>query len=75
MTEPNIHQMDDLQIVNHKYANRAKGYNLAAKLKQNPNDQDLQQAVHDNAVHQQKVEDHIAFRMARANPNSPSTGL
>ena len=70
-----IHQMSDIDLVNHKYANRSKGYLLNTKLKQDPGNPELQQQVSDNAAHQQKIEDHIAFRMARANPNSPSAEL
>ncbi len=73
--QPDVHQMSDIDLVNHKYATRAKGYMLGAKLKQDPGSPELQQQVNDNAAHQQKIEDHIAFRMARSNASGPSTTL
>ena len=72
---PDVHQMSDIDLVNHKYATRAKGYLLAAKLKQDPGNPILAQQASDNAAHAQKIEDHISFRMARNNPSGPSATL
>jgi hypothetical protein len=72
---PNVTGMNDIDLVNHKYAHRAKGYLLNAQLKQNPGDPKLQQAVNDHDSHGQAIETQLAFRMARGNLNNPSTGI
>ena len=48
---PNVTGMSDVDLVNHKYAHRAKGYLLTAKAKQDPGDPKLQQQLNDHASH------------------------
>ena len=72
---PNVTGMNDMDLINHKYAHRAKGYLLPAKAKQDPGDPKLQQQLNDHASHGQAIETQIAFRQARNNPSGPSATL
>ena len=75
MTNEDLHQLSDIDLINEKYRNRARIYAANTALKNDVGNPKAQAALHDATERQDAVENHIAHRMARGNVNNPSVGL
>ena len=75
MANEDLHQLNDMALVNERYKNQRRVYRANTTLKNDPGNVAAQQQLHDATEQQSAVETHISQRIARNRGSNPSTTL
>lgn len=75
MSNNDLHQLSDMELINERYRNRNRIYAANTALKNDPGNVKAQQQLHDATERASAVETHVSQRMARGNVNDPSVGI